>query len=32
MQALRNSVELVAFVLATSCATAVLVLAGLGVL
>jgi len=32
MQALRNSAQLVAFVLATSCATAVLVLAGLGVL
>ena len=32
MQALRNTVQLVAFVLATSCATAVLVLAGLGVL
>jgi hypothetical protein len=32
MQALRNSIQLAAFVLATSCATAVLVLAGLGVL
>ena len=30
MQTLRNHVQLVAFVLATSCATAVLVMAGLG--
>ncbi len=32
MQTLLNPVRLVAFVLATSCATAVLVMAGLGVL
>jgi len=32
MQALRNPIQLVAFVLATSCATAVLVMAGLGAL
>ena len=30
MQTLRNHAELVAFVLVTSCATAVLVMAGLG--
>ena len=32
MQLLRNPVQLVAFVLATSCATAVLVIAGLGLM
>ncbi len=32
MQLLRNPIQLVAFVLATACATAVLVMAGLGVM
>ncbi len=32
MQLLRHPIQLVAFVLATSCATAVLVMAGLGAL
>jgi hypothetical protein len=30
MQLLRNHIQLIGFVLATSCATAVLVMAGLG--
>ena len=32
MQALRGPIQIVAFVLATSCATALLVMAGLGAL
>ena len=32
MQTLRNPIEIIAFILATSCATALLVMAGLGVI